>query len=88
MAKKGKDLTLKFMPEEVVGAEVMRSGDYKYASIAIKKNDNERCRISYEWSGDAIPDFVMGIMAWMQANQEVVDQSKNEEEFAAIKERL
>jgi len=88
MAKKGQDLTLKFMPEEVVGAEVMRSGDYKYASIAIKKSDNERCRISYEWSGDNIPDFVMGVMAWMQANQEVVDQAKNEEEFAAIKERL
>ena len=88
MAKKEKELVLKFMPEEVVGAEIVRSGDYKYASIAIKKADNERCRISYEWSGDIIPDFVMGIMAWLQANQEVVDQAKNEEEFAAIKERL
>ena len=88
MAKKGDTLTITFAPENIVGAEVMKSGDYKYASIGVKISDNERIRIGYEWSGEIIPDFVMSLMSWLQANQEVVDQSKNKEEYAAIKERL
>jgi len=86
--KKGKDLTFSFMPEEVMGVEIMKSGDYSYATVGIKKGDKERCRISYEWSGEGIPDFVMSLMGWMQANEDAVDSSKNEEEYAAIKERL
>ena len=87
MAKKGKELTLSFMPEEVIGAEVMKSGDYRYASVSIKKADDERCRISYEWSGEAIPDFVMSLMSWISANKDVIDGNKNDEECAALKGR-
>lgn len=86
-SKKGKDLTLSFTPEEVIGAEVMKSGEYRYASVGIKKGDNERCRISYEWSGDTIPDFVMALMSWMTANEEEITENRNEEEYAALKER-
>jgi len=84
---KGKNLTLSFMPEEVIGAEIVKSGDYRYASVGIKKGENERCRVSYEWSGDTIPDFVMALMSWMSANEEVIEENKNEEEYASLKER-
>ena len=84
---KGKNLTLSFTPEEVIGAEIVKSGDYRYASVGIKKGENQRCRVSYEWSGDVIPDFVMALMSWMSANEEVIEENKNEEEYAALKER-
>lgn len=86
-SKKGKNLSLSFSPEEVIGAEIMKSGDYRYASVGIKKGDDERCRISYEWSGETIPDFVMALMSWMSANEEVIEENKNEEEYASLKER-
>jgi hypothetical protein len=86
---KNKGLTINIDPEEIVGSEIVKSGDYKYASIGIKRGDNEYMRISYEWKGDGVPEFVMGIMSWMQSNKEEIDKAKEEgaEEYAALKER-
>jgi len=86
---KNKGLTINIMPEEIVGSEIVKSGDYKYASIGIKRGDDEYMRISYEWKGDGVPEFVMGVMSWMQSNQEEVDKAKESgaEEYAALKER-
>lgn len=88
MAKKG--LTLSVMPEEIVGAEVTKSGDYRYASVGIKKGDNEYLRIAYEWKGDGIPEFVMSLMSWMQSNKEEIDPLREDrkEEYQSLKERL
>jgi len=90
MAKKSSDITLSFLPEEIVGADITKSGDYKYASVGIKVSDNERVRISYEWSGEGIPDFVMSLMSWMKASEENVDERKKELEceYKELKERL
>jgi len=87
---KTKGLTIEIMPEEIVGSEIMRNGDYKYASVGIKKGDNEYMRISYEWKGEGVPEFVMGIMSWMQSNKEVIDKAKEmgAEEYASLKERM
>jgi hypothetical protein len=86
---KNKGLTINISPEEIVGSEIVKSGDYKYASVGIKRGDDEYMRISYEWKGDGVPEFVMAIMSWMQSNKEEIDKSKEEgaEEYAALKER-
>jgi hypothetical protein len=78
------------MPEEIVGSEIVKSGDYKYASVGIKRGDNEYMRISYEWKGEGVPEFVMGIMSWMQSNKEEIDEAKKDgaEEYAALKGRI
>jgi hypothetical protein len=83
-------LTINIMPEEIVGSEIVKSGDYKYASVGIKRGDNEYMRISYEWKGEGVPEFVMGIMSWMQSNKEEIDEAKKDgaEEYAALKGRI
>ena len=87
---KSKGLSINIMPEEIVGSEIVKSGDYKYASIGIKRGDDEYMRISYEWKGPGVPEFVMGIMSWMQSNKEEIDKAKElgAEEYAALKERM
>jgi hypothetical protein len=85
-SKKTKGLTITVLPEEIVGWEIMQSGSYKYASVGIKRSDDERMRISYEWKGDNTPDFVMSLMSFMQANK--INKIVDAEEYASIKERL
>ena len=88
-AKKEKNLVITIIPEEIIGADISRSRDYKYASVGVKVNDNEYLRVSYEWKGDGIPDFVMSLMSWMQSNKEEVDKLKEEnaEEYKDLKSR-
>jgi hypothetical protein len=87
---KDKGMAINIMPEEIVGSEIVKSGDYRYASIGVKKGDNEYMRISYEWKGEGVPEFVMAIMSWMQSNKEVIDdlKEKRTEEYASLKERM
>ncbi len=90
MAKKDKMITLSFSTDEIMGADIAKSGEYKYASVGIKRGEKERMRISYEWSGEGIPDFVMSLLGYMQANKEVLAKNKKEfeEEYAELKGRL
>jgi len=81
-----KVMTLKITPSEIMGVEIMKSGDYSYASVGVKTGDDERVRISYEWKGSNMPEFVLGLMAFMQANRKELEKTK--EEFAALKERM
>lgn len=77
MANK-KGITISVAPEEIVGSEVMKSGDYKYARIGVKKGDNEYMTISYEWKGDgSIPEFVMSIMDFIKSNKEEIKEDAN-----------
>jgi len=87
---KGKDLKIIINADEIVGSEVVRSGDYRYASMGVKRGNDEYMRISYEWKGDSIPEFVMSLMDWMKSNKEEIDKLKEEraEEYEALKERL
>jgi len=84
--KKPKGLTINIAPEEIIGWEIMQSGDYKYASLGVKRNDNERMRISYEWKGDDLPDFVMALMSFMTSSK--IEKDVDPEEYTALKERL
>jgi hypothetical protein len=85
-------LSLKIMPDEIVGSEIMKNGEYKYASVGIKRGDDEYMRISYEWKGETVPEFVMGLMSWMSSseNKDQIDASKEErsEEYKELKERM
>ncbi len=89
MANK-KGLTLTILPSEIIGAEIMKSGEHRHASVGIKRGENEYMRIAYEWRGDAIPEFVMSLMSWMQANKEEIDVGKEKgvEEYKELKERV
>jgi len=82
--KKGKPISITFTPEQIVGGELVKSGEYKFASVGIKVGENERMRISYEWSGDTLPDFVMSLMGWMQANEIKFEET---EEYGNLKKR-
>jgi hypothetical protein len=66
---KNAGFTLSISPEEIIGAGIDKSGDYKYASIGIKKGADEYIRISYEWKEGA-PEFVMAILNWVSASQD------------------
>jgi hypothetical protein len=88
--KKDKNLVITIIPDDIIGADISRSRDYKYASVGVKISDNEYLRVSYEWKGDGIPDFVMKLMTWMSANKEEIDQLKEEhaEEYEELKNRI
>lgn len=83
------DMSLVISPSEIMGSEIGKSGDYKYARLGVKKGDAEYLSISYEWKSDTIPEFVMGVMNWMQSNKEEIEKSKVEKaaEYAALKEK-
>jgi hypothetical protein len=82
-----KALVLKFMPSEIMGVEIMKSGEYRYASVGINRGEDERLRISYEWKGSNIPEFVMGLMNFIKANDEEIEKAKDDKEFALLMER-
>ena len=88
--KKVKDLIIKIISDDIIGVDISRSRDYKYASVGVKVSDNEYLRISYEWKGEGIPDFVLGLMQFIQANKEEVDKQKEEhaEEYEELKNRI
>ena len=89
-AKKDKNLVITIIPDEIIGADISRSRDYKYASVGVKVNDDEYLRVSYEWKGDGIPDFVMSLMGWMQSNKEDLDKrmEENAKEYEDLKTRV
>ena len=88
--KKVKDLIIKIMPDEVIGVDISKSRDYKYASVGVRVSDNEYLRVSYEWKGDGIPDFVVGLMQFISANKKDVDKQKKEnaKEYKELKDRM
>lgn len=67
-----KDIVIKIVPSEIAYSNISKSKNYKYASISVKRADDEYMTVSYEWSGDKIPDFVLDMMSFMQANKSEV----------------
>ena len=80
MASK-KSMTIKIDPEQVMYTNISKSKDgYNSARVVVKSNEKEYMSISYEWEGDSVPDFAMGLMGFMQANEIEVG---TREEYAA-----
>lgn len=84
--KKAKGLVINIAPDEILGWEIMQSGDYKYASIRVKRSDDEYLRVSYEWKGDTVPDMVMALMSFMQANK--IEKNADSAEYVELKKRM
>jgi hypothetical protein len=78
-AKKNKDITIKIIADQVMhsGISVYKDG-YKSARMVVKVGDKEYMSISYEWEGEGIPDFVMQLMSFIQANKNEIEESKVE----------
>lgn len=69
MASK-KSMNISIDPEKVVYSQISKSQDgYNSARMVVKSGEKEYMAISYEWEGSGVPDFVMGMMGFMQANQ-------------------
>jgi hypothetical protein len=69
MASK-KKMNISVNPEEVMYSQISKSKDgYNSARMVVKSGEKEYMSISYEWEGEGVPDFVMNMMGFMQANQ-------------------
>ncbi len=66
---KSKKITINIDGEDVMYTNISKYKDgYNSARIVVKKGDKEYMTVSYEWEGNHIPDFVMSLMGFMQAN--------------------
>jgi len=92
MASKSKagTITISIKTDDIIGSEIMRNGDYKYARVGVKKNDDEYVSISYEWKGAQVPEFVLMLMQWVQANSDLDVETRKalEIEYDQFKKRL
>lgn len=81
------NMSINISPEEIIGSEIMKSGEYRYARVGIKKGDDEYINISYEWKGDgkAIPEFVMGLLSFITSNKE--ELKEDVDQFSALLKR-
>ncbi len=89
MASK-KDLKLTIPADQVMYFNLSVSKDgYKSARVIVKKGDKEYMSIGYEWEGPGVPDFVMSLMGFVQANKEDIDKSveENAEEYQEYSSR-
>ena len=78
-AKKAKDMTIKVIADQVMHSGISVSKDgYKSARMLVKLGDKEYMSIGYEWEGEGVPDFVMNLMSFIQANKETIDTSVTE----------
>ena len=86
MASK-KGMTIKIDPDQVLYTNISKSKDgYNSARVVVKVSEKEYMSVSYEWEGDAIPDFAMNLMSFMQANAMEIgvseDRAAEYEEFS------
>jgi len=59
--------------------------DYNYCRVYVKVSGDEHININYEWQGDAIPDFILSLYAFISPKEVA---SLDSEEVAEFKERL
>ena len=87
MAKK--NMSININPDQVMYTNISKSKDgYNSARVVVKAGDKEYMSISYEWEGDSVPDFAMGLMGFMQANElktGVIDEFVSEYEESVCK---
>lgn len=84
MASK-KGMTIKIDPDQVLYTNISKSKDgYNSARMVVKVSEKEYMSVSYEWEGDAIPEFAMSLMSFMQANE--MEIGVNEERASEYEE--
>ena len=91
MAKKEKKFNFSFNSEEVMYTSIRKSsGGYNYASVGIKRGDDQYINIEYEWKGTDVPDFAMDMLGFMQASKNEIEKAskKMAEEYKAFASRI
>ncbi len=69
-----KNISVSIDPKQVVRSGVNRSkGGYNSAGLTAKLGDSDYMSISYEWSGEKIPDFVFDLMDFIKSNKSEIE---------------
>ena len=77
MASKEKKFSFSFNSGEVMYTSIRKSsGGYNYATVGIKRGDDQFVNIDYEWKGTDVPDFALDLLLFMQANKKETSSSK------------
>jgi len=86
-----KKFKFEFSTEEVMYTSIRKSkGGYNYATVGIKRGEDQFVNIDYEWKGKDVPDFAMDMLGFMQANKEEIEKASKElaEEYKEFSARL
>lgn len=74
-----KKFNFAFSSGEVMYTSIRKSsGGYNYATVGVKRGDDEYINIDYEWKGKNVPDFAMDMLGFMQASKEEVEKASVE----------
>ena len=91
MASKEKKFNFSFNSGEVMYTSIRKSsGGYNYATVGIKRGEDQFINIDYEWKGKDVPDFAMDMLGFMQASEEEVASVAKElqKEYQEFSSRL
>ena len=74
-----KKFNFSFSSGEVMYTSIRKSaGGYNYATVGIKRGEDQFVNIDYEWKGKDVPDFAMDMLGFMQANKEEIEEVSKE----------
>ncbi len=83
-----KKYSVGFSSGEIVRVDVHKNKEgYNYASVGIKKGQDNYMNIGYEWRGENTPDFVMDVMSYFSGDMEKASIN-TDEDFKAFMLRL
>ena len=72
-----KKFNFSFTSGEVLYTSIRKSSSgYNYATVGIKRGDDQFVNIDYEWKGKDVPDFALDLLLFMQANKKETSDSK------------
>lgn len=84
--KKDSGFSITIATDAIKGVEITKYGEYHYARVGAKIDEDTYVNVSYEWKGDAIPDGVMALMSFVQANKDVIEE--DEELYKEVSSRI
>jgi hypothetical protein len=63
---------------------------YNYATVGIKRGEDQFVNIDYEWKGEKVPDFAMDMLGFMQSNKDEIEKASKElaKEYKEFSARL
>lgn len=86
-----KKFNFSFTSGEVMYTSVRKSASgYNYATVGIKRGDDQFVNVDYEWKGKNVPDFAMDMLGFMQASKEEIEKASKEmsDEYKEFAKRL
>lgn len=74
-----KKFNFSFTSGEVMYTSVRKSANgYNYATVGVKRSEDQYINIDYEWTGKNVPDFAMDMLGFMQASKDEVAKASKE----------